>query len=97
MLKKPIAQEVLAAALQNGGTFAEIFLEDTLINSLLLRNDTVETVSSGRKHGAGIRLLCRHALPVRIHQRYKPPGAVGLRRQSGRSRPMGPAGAAGSA
>ncbi len=58
MLKKPIAQEVLAAALQNGGTFAEIFLEDTLINSLLLRNDTVETVSSGRKHGAGIRLLC---------------------------------------
>ena len=35
-----------------------IFLEDTLINSLLLRNDTVETVSSGRKHGAGIRLLC---------------------------------------
>ena len=58
MLDKLIASEVLEKALSSGGTFAEIFFEDTLTNSLVMRNDTVETVSSGRKHGAGVRLFC---------------------------------------
>lgn len=58
MLDQLIAAEVLEKALSSGGTFAEIFFEDTLVNSLVMRNDTVETVSSGRKHGAGVRLFC---------------------------------------
>lgn len=58
MLDKLIAAEVLEKALSSGGTFSEIFFEDTLVNSLVMRNDTVETVSSGRKHGAGVRLFC---------------------------------------
>ena len=58
MLDQLIAAEVLEKALSSGGTFAEIFFEDTLVNSLVMRNDTVETVSTGRKHGAGVRLFC---------------------------------------
>ena len=57
MLNPLIAEEVLAAALQNGGDFAEIFLEDRQNNLLLMRNDIIESVSSGRIHGAGIRVF----------------------------------------
>ncbi len=57
MLDRFIAQEVLAAALSQGGDFAEIFLEDRANNALILRNGTVETISSGRIHGAGVRVF----------------------------------------
>lgn len=57
MLDKSIAREVLATALRGGGDFAEIFLEDRSNNALLMRNDVVETVSSGSIHGAGIRIF----------------------------------------
>lgn len=57
MLHPTVAQEVLAAALSAGGDFAEIFLEDRLNNALVMRNDIIETVSSGRIHGAGIRVF----------------------------------------
>ena len=57
MLSLRIAEEVLAAALKNGGEFAEIFLEDRTNNLLVMRNDTVETISSGRIHGAGVRVF----------------------------------------
>lgn len=57
MLQPSIAQEVLSAALKSGADFAEIFLEDRLNNSLSMRNETVETISSGRIHGAGVRIF----------------------------------------
>jgi len=57
MLKPIVAQEVLAAALKEGGDFAEIFLEDRLNNVLAMRGGTVENVSTGRTHGAGIRVF----------------------------------------
>ena len=57
MLDKLIASEVLEKALSSGGTFAEIFFEDTLTNSLVMRNDTVETVSSGRSPAANNGLV----------------------------------------
>ncbi len=57
MLDRTIAQEVLAAALTTGGDFAEIFLEDRLDNLLVMRNDAMETVSTGRTHGAGVRVF----------------------------------------
>ncbi|MDR0896635.1 MAG: TldD/PmbA family protein [Oscillospiraceae bacterium] len=57
MLDKRIAQEVLAAALREGGDFAEIFLEDRLNNTLMRRNDAIEQVSAGRIHGAGVRVF----------------------------------------
>ncbi len=57
MLDKKTAERVLAAALANGGDFAEIFWEDRYNNALNMRNDTVESVQSGRTHGAGVRVL----------------------------------------
>ncbi len=57
MLDRTISLEVLAAALANGGDFAEIFWEDKQINSLAMRNEIIEVVSVGRTHGAGIRVL----------------------------------------
>lgn len=57
MLDPTIASEVLEAALQMGGSFAEIFLEDRLNNTLMMRNDKVESISSGRFHGAGVRVF----------------------------------------
>lgn len=60
MLDPRIAEEVLAAALAGGGEFAEIFWEDRLNNQLAMRDDIIETVTSGRIHGAGVRVF--HAL-----------------------------------
>ncbi len=57
MLSKNIAQEVIEAALQTGGDFAEIFLEDRLNNNLSMRSGKVENVLSGRLHGAGVRVF----------------------------------------
>ena len=56
MLDKAIARDVLDAALSTGGDFAEIFLEDRRNNTLILQNDRLETVNSGRIHGAGVRI-----------------------------------------
>lgn len=57
MLDQTIAKEVLGAALSMGGSFAEIFLEDRLNNVLMMRNEKVENISSGRFHGAGVRVF----------------------------------------
>jgi len=56
MLNQIVAQEVLNAALATGGDFAEIFLEDRRDQSLILQDNRLETVNSGRIHGAGIRV-----------------------------------------
>lgn len=56
MLSQQVAAEVLNAALANGGEFAEIFLEDRRDNALVLQDNRIETVHSGRIHGAGIRV-----------------------------------------
>lgn len=56
MLDQLIARDVLDAALATGGDFAEIFMEDRRANTLVLQSDRLETVNSGRTHGAGIRV-----------------------------------------
>ncbi len=56
MLDQTIARDVLDAALSTGGDFAEIFMEDRRANTLALQSNRLETVNSGRIHGAGIRV-----------------------------------------
>ena len=56
MLDKQIAQDVLDCALSTGGDFAEIFYEDRLNNSVAMTSGKVESVNSGRLHGAGVRV-----------------------------------------
>ena len=57
MLKQDVAQAVIAEALKTGGDFAEIFLEDRLNNNLSMLSGKVESVSSRRLHGAGVRVF----------------------------------------
>ena len=56
MLNQVLAQEVLNTALSTGGDFAEIFVEDRRDHALILQDNRLETINSGRIHGAGIRV-----------------------------------------
>ena len=57
MLDKNLAADVLTAALSTGGSFAEIFVENTVTNSITLINNVVERASSGVEFGIGIRIF----------------------------------------
>ncbi|MDY5730228.1 MAG: TldD/PmbA family protein [Eubacteriales bacterium] len=55
-MNKSIAEKVLQVAMQTGGDFAEIFLEDRLNNSISMRQGKTESLQSARIHGAGVRV-----------------------------------------
>ena len=57
MLDRNVAVEVLARAVQSGGDFAEIFLEDKVASNISLKSDRVESLGTSREHGAGIRVF----------------------------------------
>ena len=57
MLTKSQAEEILAAALEKGGDFAELFCEDTYSTNLGMVSGRVETAVSGRDYGVGIRIF----------------------------------------
>jgi TldD protein len=52
-----VVRAVLAAALRNGGEFAEIFAEDRRATGARLDDGRVEDLASGRERGAGIRVV----------------------------------------
>ncbi len=56
MLKQPDAQAAIEAALQTGGDFAEIFLEDRRNNRVEMHTGKVQNVNTVRLHGAGVRV-----------------------------------------
>ncbi len=56
MILKSTAEQVLAAALKTGGDFAELFCEDRRSGGLGLVDGHVESASTVRRHGAGIRV-----------------------------------------
>ena len=56
MLEPSLARDVLDAALETGGDFAELFMEDRRDTSLVMHSNRLETVTSGRIHGAGVRV-----------------------------------------
>lgn len=58
MINDRTAERVLEAALETGGDFSEIFLEDTVKNNISGINGSIETASYSRLHGAGVRVLC---------------------------------------
>ena len=57
MLAKKNINKILAAALEGGADFAEIFYEDTKRNSISLENSKLERVKTGYDLGVGIRVL----------------------------------------
>lgn len=57
MLQAAVAQKVIAEALQTGGDFAEIYLEDRVNHNIGMLSGKVESVNSRRLHGAGVRVF----------------------------------------
>lgn len=57
MITKNLAKEVLNECLSTGADFSEIFLEETISNSITCDNGIIETISSNTIFGAGIRLI----------------------------------------
>ena len=56
MISGSICQQVLARALKLGGTFAEIFYEDSRNFGMSLRDGKIENAATSRPLGAGIRI-----------------------------------------
>jgi len=57
MLAKSVIEEVLDAALQTGGDFSEVFVEDRYVNHLSLQAGKVDSSVTGRDFGVGIRIF----------------------------------------
>lgn len=57
MLSKLLIEEVLEKALCTGGDFSELFIENTIKNSISMVDGKVESSVSGRNFGIGIRIF----------------------------------------
>lgn len=58
MLDRELVEEVLRAARRRGGSFAELFVEDTSSTSIRLDDGKIEELTTGHDRGAGVR-VCR--------------------------------------
>ena len=56
MITQSVCEQVLSRALSRGGTFAEIFYEDSRNFSMTLRSGKIENAGVARPRGAGIRV-----------------------------------------
>src|SRR5690625_968063 len=57
MLNKRLIEEVQQAALETGGDFSEVFVEDRFTNEMTLQSSRLEKSISGRDFGIGIRVF----------------------------------------
>ena len=57
MISKSLAIKVLNAALATGGDYAEIYLEDSTPEAIMLENGKVESYSAPEGYGCGLRIL----------------------------------------
>ena len=57
MLDHELINRTLSSALETGGEFAEIFVEDKRSSSAVFDDGRVEELTSGRDRGAGIRVV----------------------------------------
>ncbi len=57
MVDPHLVQRVVAAGLERGADFAEVFVEEKRSSSALLDDGRVEELTSGRDRGAGIRVV----------------------------------------
>lgn len=57
MLNKQVIEDTLTAALQTGGDFAEIYVEDRTNNGIVMIGGKVESTMTGRDYGVGIRIF----------------------------------------
>lgn len=60
-MDKKLAKKIILECLATGGDYAEIFLEDTVKNSLRMVTDQIEDVNANHLYGAAIRILKENA------------------------------------
>jgi TldD protein len=58
MLDRRILSDVLATALQHGGDFADIFLENRATTLVSSEDKKIERIKTGVDSGAGVRVIC---------------------------------------
>src|SRR6185295_19031860 len=56
MLDRELVEEVLRAARRRGGSFAELFVEESTSTSIRLDDGKVEELTTGHDRGAGVRV-----------------------------------------
>jgi Predicted Zn-dependent proteases and their inactivated homologs len=57
MLDKYLLADILEKALEKGGDFAEIYVEEKYVSNVFCEDDQIEKINSGREKGAGIRVI----------------------------------------
>ncbi len=57
MIDEALAAKTISTALETGGDFAEVFVEDKRSSSAVLDDGKIEELTSGRDRGAGIRVV----------------------------------------
>lgn len=57
MLNESLVQRVLQASLSHGGDFAEIFVENKIVQNISMVGGKVDKARSGRDYGIGIRIF----------------------------------------
>ena len=57
LVERDVLERVIGSALERGGEFAEVFVEDRATSSAVLDQRRVEELSSGRDRGAGVRVV----------------------------------------
>lgn len=82
MISQSAAGLALAAALETGGDFAEIFVEDTRRNRLSLIDGRVDSVTSDRVRGAGVRVFLGFSAYYATTNDTSPEGLVRAARQA---------------
>lgn len=59
MLDNKVLSRVLGEALKRGGDFAEVYVEEKLLTSIICEDNKIEKVNSGREAGAGVRVVTK--------------------------------------
>lgn len=57
MIDKHVLAEILDKALEKGGDFAEVYIEEKYVSNVFCEDDKIEKINSGREKGAGIRVV----------------------------------------
>jgi TldD protein len=57
MLERSLVEDVLRAARRRGGSFAEVFVEETTSTAIRLDDGKVEELTTGLDRGAGVRVV----------------------------------------
>lgn len=57
MLSQSLTEEIIGRALSSGGDYAEVFVEDTIRNTLILSSKGVDTAITGEDYGASVRVF----------------------------------------